>query len=176
MGRMRLIVKANELNPISRRLWRSPAMWLLLVVVAPFLLAACGGGNGTSDDILSSMDDSMDEDEAVGDFQLVAFATENYGRGELVSLSQFRGQPVVVNFWFPSCPPCRAEMPDLEEAFQNHRADGLQFIGVQLLGLDTAEDGQEFVDKVGVTYLLGPDEDSNITRDYNVTSFPTTFS
>ena len=92
----------------------------------------------------------------------------------MVALSQFLGQPVVINFWFPSCPPCRAEMPDLQKSFSEHRADGVQFIGVQLLGLDTTEDGQEFIDELGVTYAVGPDENGQILRDYEVTVFPTT--
>ena len=49
------------------------------------------------------------------------------------------------------------------------------FIGVQLLGLDTAADGQAFVDEIGITYAVGPDEASDVTRGYEITSFPTTF-
>ena len=154
--------------------WLRQIMWpLLMMVGAMFLLAACGGGNGAPDDIFTDMDAA--DEEAVGDFELVAFGTENYTKGELIRLSQYLGQPVVVNFWFPSCPPCRAEMPDLEQTFQNHKADGVVFIGVQLLGLDTAADGQAFIDEVGVTYAVGPDESSDITRGYDITSFPTTF-
>ena len=67
-------------------------------------------------------------------------------------------------------------MPDLEASFQDHKVDGVEFIGVQLLGIDTAEDGQKFVDELGVTYALGPDVDSEITfKQYVVPGFPTTF-
>ena len=103
------------------------------------------------------------------------FETPNHAAGEVIKLSQFLGQPVVINFWFPSCPPCVAEMPDLEASFQAHREDGVEFIGVQLLGIDTAEDGQRFVDELGVTYALGPDENSEIViKQYKVPGFPTT--
>lgn len=85
---------------------------------------------------------------------------------------------MVLNFWFPSCPPCVAEMPDLEKAYQKFKSEGVQFIGVQLLGLDTAQDGQEFVDGIGVNYMIGADEtdDSSggIVRAYEVRGFPTT--
>ena len=108
------------------------------------------------------------------DFEVVTFGNEDNVKGEVVRLSQFFGQPVVVNFWFPSCPPCRAEMPDLEEAYQAHKSDGVVFIGVELLGLDSAKDGQDFVDEVGVSYAIGPDEKGSIIRAYKVVSFPTT--
>ncbi len=113
-------------------------------------------------------------DESAPDFQLELFANENYARGEQISLAQFAGHPVVINFWFPSCPPCRLEMPDLEASFRKHKVDGVEYIGVQQLGLDSIEDGQEFIDEFGITYAVGPDATGRIVIDYNVTGFPTT--
>lgn len=113
-------------------------------------------------------------EDAAPDFEIMLFQTENHQRGELLRLSGLRGSPTVVNFWFPSCPPCVAEMPDLEASFQNHKPDGVEFIGVQLVGLDSVNDGQRFVDRVGVTYALGPDENADIIREYGVNGFPTT--
>ena len=176
----------------ARSFWRSRAAWLGLAAVATVLFVACGGGSSASDEepALGEAFDTDAEpmgnmptdtesiggsDDAAPDFELVLFETENHARGEVLRLSQLRGRPVLVNFWFPSCPPCRAEMPDLENAFQKYRDDGLELIGVQLVSLDSAEDGQEFVDEIGVTYALGPDETGDILRDYKVLNFPTTF-
>ena len=44
---------------------------------------------------------------------------------------------------------------------------------MQLVGLDTAQDGQDFVNELGVTYALGPDNDAEIIMDYRITGFPT---
>ena len=130
--------------------------------------------------------DEPDAPPAVGDaevmpapdFELVTFSNEDHAAGEVVKLSQFSGQPVVLNFWFPSCPPCVAEMPDFETVYQKFKSEDVQFIGVQLLGLDTAEDGQEFVEKLGVNYILGPDQTETafgqIVKGYRVSGFPTT--
>ena len=63
-------------------------------------------------------------------------------------------------------------MPDLQKSFERHNGD-VACVGVQLIGLDTAADGQDFVDQLGVTYALGPDE-GIIIRDYSVAGFPTT--
>ena len=118
------------------------------------------------------------ETEAAANFDLVLFGNEEHTAGDTISLSQFEGQPVVLNFWFPSCPPCVAEMPDFEEAYQKFKPDGVQFIGIQLLGFDTVEDGQKFVEKLGVNYLLGPDSQGestgDIVRNYRIAGFPTT--
>jgi len=83
------------------------------------------------------------------------------------------GKPVVVNFWFPSCPPCAAEMPDLQAAYSEY-GDQVQFIGVQQLGLDTADDGRKFLRDVGVTYPNIPDTKGEIWTGYGIISFPTT--
>ena len=107
------------------------------------------------------------------DFEMTLYGTETRQAGETLRLSDLKGKPVVLNFWFPSCPPCVAEMPEFERVFQNHKADGVEFIGVQLLGIDTAGDGQNFVSEVGVSYALGPDEDDIITK-YKVNGFPMT--
>ena len=137
---------------------------LTLLAVAALLMAACQtsgvpAGRG---------------EEAAPDFELEVFGNENYQKGEVVRLSQYSGQPVVINFWYPSCPPCRLEMPDLEATWRKHRDDGLQFIGIQSLSLDTIEEGQEFVDEFGITYAIGPDTEGKILIDYNAVHWPTT--
>ena len=138
----------------------------LLALAAAFLLAACSGGAASTGGERSA--------DAAPDFELVLFETENHEKGEKIHLSQFEGQPVLLNFWFPSCPPCRAEMPDLEQAFQNHK-DDVVFIGIQNMASDSIAEGQEFVTEVGVTYALGPDEDNSILLDYVFSGFPTTY-
>lgn len=89
------------------------------------------------------------------------------------SLEMHEGKPVLVNFWFPSCPPCRAEMPDLQAAYETY-GDDVAFIGVQQLGLDSAADGQAFVRELGLTYPSMPDVGSIVQFGYEVFSFPTT--
>lgn len=133
-----------------------------LLSALAILVAACGSPSG----------------DAAPDFELTLYANAEHQAGETVNLSQFDGSPVVLNFWFPSCPPCVAEMPDFEVAYQKYKGDGLRMIGVQLLGLDTAEDGQKFVEDLNVNYMLGPDRQSEssgeILKDYQIQGFPTT--
>ena len=93
-------------------------------------------------------------------------------------LSEHEGKPVVINFWFPSCPPCRAEIPNFEHAYQTLGTPGtgqIVFVGVQAVGFDTAADGVEFLGKMKANYPAIPDVGSSIHLAYQITAAPTTF-
>lgn len=137
--------------------------WLRRLALRRFSLMAAGGVLAIVAAACSSA--------LSGDAPPVSVQTFEHGD---FSLDNVQGKAVVVNFWFPSCPPCEAELPDLQAAYEEHRADGVEFIGVQLLGLDTAEDGARFLKDRGITYPAGPDTDDRIWRAYKVTGFPTT--
>ena len=115
--------------------------------------------------------------DAAPDFELTLFENGDHSAGEVLRLSDLVGKPVVLNHWFPSCPPCVAEMPDFEEAYQKYK-DQVVFIGVQNMGVDTEEDGQKFVNDLGVNYAVGPDNNPNndieIFIAHKITGFPTT--
>ena len=136
-----------------------------LIGLTAFVLVACSTAEAPAE--------SGDAPEDLApEFEIELFSNVNHQAGESLKMSDLKGRPVVLNFWFPSCPPCVAEMPDLQKSFERHNGD-VAFVGVQLIGLDTAADGQDFVDQLGVTYALGPDE-GIIIRDYSVAGFPTT--
>ena len=52
--------------------------------------------------------------------------------GNRVRLSQFRGRPVWLNFWGSWCPPCRAEFPDIQRAYEQLEPEGLQLLAISL--------------------------------------------
>jgi thiol-disulfide isomerase/thioredoxin len=149
---------------------------LLVAFAAVTLLAvACGTSDGAgSDSVSSPVQDPTATGAAalmpVGDASDFEVSTPGHG---VFDLARLEGQPVLLNFWFPSCPPCRAELPDLQAAYEVH-GDEIQFLGVQLLGLDSAEEGQEFLDELGVTYPSGADAQSQMVRDFKIVGFPTT--
>lgn len=90
---------------------------------------------------------------------------------------ELAGKPVVINFWFPSCPPCRAELEHFEEVYQQFGTPSggdVQFVGVQQLGLDSIEDGATLFEELGVTFPGLPDNGSSIQIAYNIFSYPTT--
>jgi len=93
--------------------------------------------------------------------------------GETVKLSALRGRPVILNFWATWCPPCRAEMPAIEEAWQRYKADGLLILGVnqgESKGVVESYARQE----VGTTFPLLLDQTTEVGAIYGVRALPTT--
>lgn len=70
--------------------------------------------------------------------------------GQLVQLSDYRGQPVWLNFWGSWCPPCRAEFPDVQAAYEDLNADGLVMLGIAV-GEDPLT-AQDYADRMGGTF------------------------
>lgn len=70
-------------------------------------------------------------------------------QGKPQALSQWRGQPMVINFWATWCAPCVKEMPELDD--MHKKAGKVRFVGI---GVDTAENMRKFVEKVPVSYPL----------------------
>ncbi len=64
---------------------------------------------------------------------------------------EWAGKVAVINFWATWCPPCRKEMPDFMELHQRYVNEGVQFVGI---ALDSPDKVQDFVDQLGVDYLI----------------------
>lgn len=91
--------------------------------------------------------------------------------GDGVTLSNYRGQPVVLNFWASWCPPCRAEIPHFQEASVKYNGQAT------ILGVDQGEPLSvvaDFGSLMGVTYPLLLDADNSVNREYGVSALPTT--
>ena len=101
------------------------------------------------------------------------FTTRTFD-GEPISLEQFRGKPVVLNFWASWCISCKTEARILEAAHQHFTPKGAVFIGIAIN--DTREASLAFIRRFGKTYLLAPDgKTGDISLDYGVTAVPETF-
>lgn len=92
--------------------------------------------------------------------------------GQTIRVSDFRGQPVVINFWATWCPPCRMELPDFEAAYQAHQDDGLVILAVNQD--ESADLVSAFFRDYGLSFTPVLDMGSQISGAYGVRSFPTT--
>jgi len=100
------------------------------------------------------------------------FTLKTLDGGE-VSLAQFRGQPVLINFWASWCPPCRLEMPDLVRVYEAHKAEGFVILGINLTFQDSLPDIQAFVQEFGMTFPVLLDEKGEVTqRLYRLQGLP----
>jgi cytochrome c biogenesis protein CcmG/thiol:disulfide interchange protein DsbE len=93
--------------------------------------------------------------------------------GMAVRLSDLRGRPLVVNFWGPSCIPCRDEFPLMLAKLAEHEADGLAIVGV--LTDDPPETARAFVADFGATWPTVVDPDRAIKSGWRVIARPTSF-
>jgi peroxiredoxin len=92
--------------------------------------------------------------------------------GNVVHLSDFRGQPVWLNFWGAWCPPCRAEMPDIQTAYEELQPQGLTLLAISLG--DKPSEALNFAKLNGVTFDILLDPDRTLTSPtYPIYNFPT---
>jgi thiol-disulfide isomerase/thioredoxin len=103
---------------------------------------------------------------AAPDFQLSSRA------GKPVSLAQFKGQVVMLNFWASWCGPCRQEMPLLESIYKKYNR-----MGFTLLGVNVEPDSQaanEWLKQTPVSFPILYDKDSKVSKLYDVAGMPST--
>jgi cytochrome c biogenesis protein CcmG/thiol:disulfide interchange protein DsbE len=93
--------------------------------------------------------------------------------GSTFDLTALAGKPVVVNFWGPSCVPCRDEFPLLEANLAQHGGDGLAIVGV--LTDDPVEPARDFVSEYKATWATVIDPDKSIKASYRVAARPQTY-
>lgn len=147
----------------------------VLLLLALLLLAACAAAEpaaqlppGAPANIAPSARLLGDADSALAepgkpapDFQYTM------ADGSTVRLSDLRGKKVLINFWATWCEPCRAEMPDLEQAAASNRAD------LVVIGVNKGEQADlfpEFLRQIPVSFVLVADPSGEIARAYGVVS------
>jgi peroxiredoxin len=101
------------------------------------------------------------------DFTLINLA------GEEVSLSDFRGQPIVINFWASWCGPCRLEMPAIQERYKKYKDEGLVILAVNFD--EPVSVVKSFRDELDLTFTLLLDPGAIVQRLYRNRTYPTSF-
>ena len=134
--------------------WKYTAASLLLLALT---LAACGGEDPPETT-------GINVGSVAVDFTLEALD------GSAVSLGQYRGDVVLINFWATWCPPCRAEIPDIQEAYQERKNEGLVVLGVSVE--QTYDSVAPFVELAGMTYPVLLDELGQVYNTFRAPGLP----
>jgi peroxiredoxin len=93
--------------------------------------------------------------------------------GEQISLSDFRGQPILINFWATWCGPCRLEMPAIQERFEKFKDDGFVVLAVDFD--EPLSDVRAYGDELGLTFTLLLDPGAEVQKLYRNRSYPSSF-
>jgi cytochrome c biogenesis protein CcmG/thiol:disulfide interchange protein DsbE len=93
--------------------------------------------------------------------------------GKKVSLKDFRGKLVMLNFWASWCEPCREEMPTMERLYQEFKNKGFVILGVDVK--DRKKDAVAFIKELKLTYPVVFDPNEEVGLLYGVWALPTTY-
>lgn len=96
--------------------------------------------------------------------------------GNAHKLSDFRGKPVLLNFWASWCGPCQMEMPDFQKFYESH-GDKVNFVIVNLTDgqQETVETASAFIEEKGYTFPVYYDTDIDAAMKYGVSAVPVSY-
>jgi thiol-disulfide isomerase/thioredoxin len=154
---------------IRRSPYRS-GLALAVVIAATLLLgAACSDSDSTSDSPagLAAAETPPNHGREAADFTVMTLDGAGFTLSEHLADD---GRPVFLNMWASWCPPCKAEMPDINSASQSH--EGVKFVGVAVN--DDPAAAADFATSTGIQYTIGFD-DGTVSQGYNVRGLPATF-
>ncbi|OXS58484.1 peroxiredoxin [Bacillus sp. V-88] len=120
---------------------------------------------------LSDAEQGLTKGDRAPDFTLTTLD------GEEVKLSDYQGKKVILNFWATWCPPCKAEMPHMEQYYEkNAKKEKVEILAVNLTSQDEGEKAvQQFVDGYELTFPILMDEKGDIGEEYRAFTIPTTY-
>ena len=150
---------------------------VLAAVTLAMLVAGCGAWGASSTQTGAALPvasirgvDNSGRGTEVG--QLAPDFEMQYPDGRKVKLSDFKGQPVIVNFWATWCAPCEAELPEFVQAYEQYKDQGLVIVGVN--AQESGEDANKFVEKYSLSFPVTLDSRGEVMNLYAVRGLPTT--
>src|SRR5574337_233327 len=133
----------------------------IIPIVIGLIISSTPGGTG-----VWANDVRPEEGHLAPDFTLRTL------EGKTVRLSEFRGQKVVlINFWATWCPPCRLEMPTMQQIYSEYKAKGFEILGVNIEP-DAQQEIRDFIKELRLTFPILLDPDMKVTRKFRVIGLP----
>jgi cytochrome c biogenesis protein CcmG, thiol:disulfide interchange protein DsbE len=94
-------------------------------------------------------------------------------QGRTNSLSDYRGKVVLVNNWATWCPPCKAEMPDLQAFYEAHKTQNFELIGIE--AGETAGEVSQFIKQYGLTFPIWLDPNNKSLDAFHNQALPNSY-
>lgn len=107
-------------------------------------------------------------------FSAPDFTLDVLGGGQ-VTLSELRGKVVLVNLWASWCPPCRAEMPAIENVYRAFKDKGLVVLAVNTTYQDGEREAAAFAQEYGLSFPIPLDRTGAVSRRYQLNALPSTY-
>jgi peroxiredoxin len=157
-----VVVSGQEENAMRRK-----AVCHVTTIVAALGLLLGGEAADAREDLFEALGMAKVPPKAASDFTLLD--TD----GQQVSLQQYRGKVVFLNFWATWCIPCREEMPAIEQLHQTFESQGLAILAVNLK--ESHEKVKAFLNEHRLSFTALLDQQGSVFRDYAVMGLPTTY-
>lgn len=156
-------------------------MVLLVLVFAALLLGATRlydalGSKVQMNNLAAQATQSAEGETAEAEAQAAPDFTVYDLEGNAHKLSDFRGKPVILNFWATWCGYCQVEMPDFDEKYKEY-GDKVHFIMLNVTdgAQETVESASTFIQENGYSFPVYYDTDMDATGSYNTTGLPVTY-
>lgn len=96
--------------------------------------------------------------------------------GKQISLTDYRGKKVILNFWATWCPPCREEMPEMQRFYKEYEQQDVEILAVNLEYSETKpEKIRDFVKEYDLSFPIPLDERNTIGKQFRAVSIPTSY-
>lgn len=95
--------------------------------------------------------------------------------GESYTVSELRGQAILINLWATWCPPCRAEMPAIQKLYDEYKDQGFVLLAVNMTYQDDLFAIEPFMQDYGLSFPILLDETGDVARKYELRSLPSSF-
>ena len=114
--------------------------------------------------------EGLNKGDTAPDFELTTLA------GEKVRLSELKGKKVIINFWATWCPPCKAEMPHMQNYYEEFAEDeNVEILAVNLTSGDKLKSVEAFIEDYKLTFPIPLDTEGKIGKKYQAVTIPTSY-
>ncbi len=154
---------------------------IIVAILISIMIAGFVKGNVDTEESFSSEQKGVDlldvtSEEGLTKGDMAPDFTLTTLDGKKVQLSELKGKKVIVNFWATWCPPCKAEMPHMQNFYEDFSdEENVEILAVNLTSEDKEESVQNFVQDYGLTFPIPLDTEGVVGETFQAITIPTSY-